>query len=58
MDKRIEYEKDEGIIPPSEEELMAMQGMDGGADPALGATPMDPEINSSAVEPPNNKGVI
>ena len=35
-----------------------MQGMDGGADPALGATPMDPEINSSAVEPPNNKGVI
>ena len=58
MDKRIEYEKDEGIIPPSEEELMAMQGMDGGGAPALGATPMDAEINASAAEPPKDKGVI
>jgi len=58
MDKRIEYEKDEGIIPPSEEELMAMQGMAGGADPAIGGAPMDPEINASAAEPPKDKGVI
>ncbi len=58
MDKRIEYEKEEGIIPPSEEELMAMQGMDGGGDPAIGGAPMDPEINASAAEPPSDKGVI
>ena len=55
MDKQIEKEKEAGIIPPSEEEMMAMQG---GGDPALGDVPQDPDINASAVEPPEGQGLI
>jgi hypothetical protein len=56
MDDQIEKEKEAGIIPPSEEEMMAMQ--QGGEGGALGDVPMDPEANGSATEPPEGQGLI
>ncbi|WDS61249.1 portal vertex protein of head [Synechococcus phage S-BM3] len=56
MDDQIEKEKDAGIIPPSEEEMMAMQ--QGGEGGALGDVPMDPEADGSATEPPEGQGLI
>ena len=56
MDTQIEKEKEAGIIPPSEEEMMAMQ--QGGEGGALGDVPMDPEANGSATEPPEGQGLI
>ena len=57
MDEQIEKEKEAGIIPPSEEEMMAMQ-QQGGEDGALGDVPQDPDINASAAEPPEGQGLI
>ena len=56
MDDQIEKEKEAGIIPPSEEEMMAMQ--QGGEGGALGDVPMDPEADGSATEPPEGQGLI
>ena len=56
MDEQIEKEKEAGIIPPSEEEMMAMQ--QGGEGGALGDVPMDPEADGSATEPPEGQGLI
>jgi len=56
MDDQIEKEKEAGIIPPSEEEMMAMQ--QGGEGGALGDVPMDPESDGSATEPPEGQGLI
>ena len=56
MDVRIEKEKEAGIIPPSEEEMMAMQ--QGGEGGDMGNVPMDPEADGSATEPPEGQGLI
>ena len=56
MDDQIEKEKEAGIIPPSEEGMMAMQ--QGGEGGALGDVPMDPEADGSATEPPEGQGLI
>lgn len=59
MDKTIEKEKEAGIIPPSEEEMMAMQQQDQGmGSPEMGATPQNPEADVASVDPPKGQGII